>query len=105
MASPAAVHLTWVAGDDEIVQVTICSDADGLVPVDITGRTYTMSVDALALAGAVTGGSGLVTFTATDTQTTAMDVGTYPFDVVEVSGSTESTLILGWLVVVARVTA
>lgn len=105
MASPAAANLTWVIGDDEIVQVTICSDADGLVPVDITGRTYTLSVDTLALSGSVTGASGLVTFTATDTQTAAMTAGTHPFDVVEVSGSTESTLILGRIVVVARVTA
>lgn len=102
----------WHIGDDETVSVYIYSDAAATTPVDITGRTYTLSLatsagttPALALPGTVTGASGLVTFTATDTQTTALTAGNYAFDVVEVSGSTESTIILGTVQVDARVTA
>ena len=113
MAAPAKVSLTWVVGDDETVQVYIYSDAAGTTPVDISGRTYTLSVataagatPTLALTGAVTGASGLVTFTATDTQTATLTAGIgYTFDVNEVSGTNESTLILGTLQAVARVTA
>lgn len=102
----------WCIGDDETVAVYIYSDAAATTPVDVTGRTYTLSVatargatPVLALTGTVTGASGLVTFTATDTQTTALTAGTYVFDVVEVSGSNESTIILGTVAVGERVTA
>lgn len=112
MARPAAVPITWVAGDDESVSITICSDADGETPVNITGRTYAMTVAAtrgasasLSLTGAVTGASGLVVFTATDTQTTTLGAGSYWYDVVETSGTSETTLLLAPLEVVARVTA
>ena len=112
MASPVTIRMSWTRGDDEIVQVYIYSDAAATTPVDITGRTYTLSValsagatPVLALSGTVTGASGLVVFTATDTQTTALSVSTYVFDVVEVSGTDESTIILGPLSVVDRVTA
>lgn len=113
MTRPAAVPLYWVAGDDETVSITICSDADGVVPVDITGRTYALTIAAergatalLTLTGTVTGASGLVVFTATDTQTgTTLGAGSYWYDVVETSGSSETTLLLSTLDVVARVTA
>jgi hypothetical protein len=112
MATPAQVPLTFVAGDDEQVRVTITSDAAGVVPVDITGRTYTMSIAAYAggtvLAsdsGTVTGASGLVVFDFTDTVTAALPTTGCVYDVVEVSGSSESTLMLGQLSVLARVTA
>lgn len=112
MASPAKADLVWVIGDDEITTLTITSDSAGTTPVDISGRTYTLSVatsagatPALALSGSVTGASGLVTFTATDTQTGGLTAGPYVFDIVEVSGSTESTLVLGSVQVVTRVTA
>lgn len=109
----AAVNLeTWYIGDDETVSVYVYSDAAATVPVDITGRTYTLSLataagvtPALALTGTVTGASGLVTFTATDTQTSALTAGTYAYDVNEVSGSNESTIIRGTVVVQTRVTA
>lgn len=112
MASPARANLIWVIGDDETVTLTITSDADGLVPVDITGRTYTLSVGTvvggtptLALTGSVTGPSGLVSFSATDTQTDALTERGYVFDIVEVSGSAESTLVLGHIQAIERVTA
>jgi len=112
MATPAQVPLTFVAGDDEQVRVTITSDADGLVPVDITGRTYTMSIAAAAGstvlasdAGTVTGASGLVVFDFTDTVTAALPTPGCTYDVVEVSGSSESTLMLGSLTVITRVAA
>lgn len=112
MAAPANIALQWTRGDDETVQVYIYSDAAATTPVDITGRTYTLSVattagatPALALTGTVTGASGLVSFTATDTQTTALTAGPYQWDVVEVSGTSESTILLGALTLVERVTA
>ena len=109
----AAVNLEpWYIGDDETVAVYIYSDAAATTPVDITGRTYTLSLataagatPALALTGTVTGASGLVSFTATDTQTTALTAGTYTYDVNEVSGTTESTIMIGAVVVQSRVTA
>ena len=44
MAKPANPGLTFVASDNEIVTVTITSDTAGLTPVNITGRTYVMSI-------------------------------------------------------------
>ena len=94
MAKPANVPLTFVAGDDETVSVTIASDTEGTVPVNITGRTYAMSIAAtrggtvlLTTSGTVTGASGLVVFTFTDTQTATLTVGAYAYDVVETSGT------------------
>lgn len=111
MAAPADVPLQWTRGDDETVTVYIYSDA-GVTPVDITGRTYTLSVataygatPALALTGTVTGASGLASFTATDTQTTALTGTAYVYDVVEVSGTAESTILRAALTVTDRVTA
>ena len=101
----------WYIGDDETVQVYLYSDTALTAPVDITGRTYTMSVavdkgstPVLTLTGTVTGASGLVSFAVTDTQTTALAAGTYVYDVVEVSGSAESTIIDGRVSVRTRVT-
>lgn len=112
MAAPAPADLTFVIGDDETVLLYITSDSAGVTPVDITSRTYTLSIatakgatPTLALTGSVTGASGLVTFTATDTQTAALTAGSWVFDINEVSGSSESTLVLGALTVTARVTA
>ena len=110
MASPAAPKLTLVRGDDETVLVYIDSD-NASTPVNITGRTYTMSIGTpgstplLSASGTVTGASGLVQFDFTDTQTATLTGSEYTYDVVETSGSTESTLILAALKVVARVTA
>lgn len=112
MASPAGAPLQWVIGDDETVELHIFSDRAGTVPVDISGRTYTLSLArergttaTLTLTGVVTGSSGLVTFTATDTQTAALTEGVYAYDIVEVSGTNESTLVLDTITAVERVTA
>ena len=110
MATPAAPRLTFVRGDDETVLVYIDSDALE-TPVNITGRTYTMSIGVpgstplLSASGTVTGASGLVQFAFTDTQTATLTGSEYSYDVVEASGGAEPTLILGRLSVVARVTA
>lgn len=103
---------TWYIGDDERVDVYIYSDAAATTPVDITGRTYTLSVatargvtPALAISGTVTGASGLTSFSVTDTQTTAQTAGTYVYDVNEVNGTSESTILIGTVVIAARVTA
>ena len=110
MATPAAPRLTMVRGDDETVLVYIDSD-NNQTPVNITGRTYAMSIGipgstpVLSVSGTVTGASGLVQFDFTDTQTATLAGSEYTYDVVETSGSAESTLILAALKVVARVTA
>ena len=110
MASPAAPKLTLVRGDDETVLVYIDSD-NASTPVNITGRTYTMSIGVpgstpvLSVSGSVTGASGLVQFDFTDTQTATLTGAEYTYDVVQVASGAESTLILGRLSVVARVTA
>ena len=108
MATPASPRLTFVRGDDETVLVYIDSDANE-TPVNITGRTYVMSIGTpstplVSASGTVTGASGLVQFDFTDTQTEALTVAECSYDVVQTAGSAESTLILGRLSVVDRVT-
>ena len=109
MAAPASPKLTMVRGDDETVLVYIDSDANS-TPIDISGRTYTMSIGVpgstplLSVAGSVTGASGLVTFDFTDTQTATLVGSGYTYDVVQVTSGAESTLCLAALSVVARVT-
>lgn len=113
MALPADPALTFVAGDDETVIVTITSDEAGATPVDITGRTYVMSIalatdptNALASdAGTVVGASGQVTFAFTAAVTGALAIAPHVYDVVETVSGAESTLILAPLTVLAGVTA
>jgi hypothetical protein len=56
-------------------------------------------------AGTVVGATGTVTFDFTDTQTDLLTGSEYTYDVVETSGTSESTLLLGQLAVLARVAA
>ena len=110
MASPASPKLTFVRGDDETVLLYVDSDANS-TPVDITGRTYVRSIGVpgatplLAITGSVTGASGLVTFTITDTQTETLVADGYSYDIVQTTSGVESTLILASVAVLARVTA
>ena len=112
MAAPAAVPLTFVRGDDETVQVYLTSDSAGLVPIDISGRTYVMSI-ALTAGGTVvtsdaatvTGASGLATFVFAQAATDLLTASEYVYDVVETSSGSESTIMLGKLSVLAGVTA
>lgn len=91
----ATVQLSpWTIGGDETVNVYSWEDAARTAPLDITGRTYRFdlatAVDetpVLSLTGTVTGASGLVSFTASDTQTAALSVGNYVYAVWETSGS------------------
>lgn len=111
MAVPAKPPLTFIAGDDETFILTICSDADGTVPVDITGRTYVMSIApdggsvVASDAGTVNGAAGEVTFLFTATVTEALALAPHRYDVVETASGAESTLIIGLLNVVPGVTA
>lgn len=112
MAVPASPPLTFVRGDDETVEITLTSDAAGETPINITGRTYTMSI-ALAGgstvvtsdAGTVTGASGLVTFAFAQAATDLLTASEYVYDVVETASGSESTIMLGRLSVLAGVTA
>jgi len=113
MAKPAAIDITLIIGDDETVQVTICSDAAGAVPVDINGRTYEASiaatpggavVDTFTTAVSGDGSTGVVTLTLTDTETAALTAGVYSWDLVETNGTAETTLILGYCTIQERVT-
>jgi len=112
MATPASPQLTFVRSDNEIVQITITSDSAGTTPVDITGRTYVMSIAAspggtvvTSATGTVTGGSGLVVFTFATAKTVLLTGTVYVYDVVETSGGVESTIMLGGLSVLTGVTA
>lgn len=113
MAVPAAPPLTFVAGDDETFILTITSDAAGLVPVDITGRTYVMSIATnrapttvvASDAGTVVGASGQVTFNFAAAVTATLGIVPHTYDVVETVSGAESTLILAPLKVLAGVTA
>jgi len=117
MADPFTGRLhPFVKGDDETVLVNIDSD-NNETPVVITGRTYVASLGTASTSGAgytvvatgscaVTGASGLVTITFTDTQTDALVAGTtYYLDLVETASSAESTLIVSPVQCIARVTA
>jgi len=112
MASPAAIPLTFVRGDDEMVEISITSDAAGTTPIDISGRSYVMSIAltgggtvVTSDAGTVTGASGLVSFAFTQTQTELLTASEYVYDVVETASALESTIMLGRLSVLAGVTA
>jgi len=106
MARPAAPPLWFVTGDDETVIVQIDSDANG-TPVDITGRTYIMSIDTPTVSdetGTVEGPDGTVTFVFASATTDAITPGAYRYEVVETASGAESTLMLGLVTVVAGVT-
>lgn len=110
MAVPARPALTFVAGDDETFILTICSDAAGTVPVNITGRTYVMSIATQSSAtvvasdtGTVVGASGQVTFNFTAATTAGLAIVAHTYDVVETASGLPSTLIIGPLTVMAGV--
>jgi len=112
MPKPASPSWTVVRSDNEILTVTITSDAAGVTPVNITGRTYVCSVAATpgasvvtSAAGVVTGVSGLVTFTFATAKTVLLTGDAYWYDVVETAGAVESTIILGRVTVLTGVTA
>jgi hypothetical protein len=94
----------WTCGADEDFTIYNWQDAARTDPLPITGRTYRLDVSAtpgdtpaLSLSGTVTGASGLVTFSATDTQTAALTPGTYVYAVWETSGTKTSPIQVGTL--------
>ena len=105
---PVALNMEppFVAGADETAAYYVYTDAAATAPLDITGRTYRLDIctvegatPSLSLTGTVTGASGLVTFTATDTQTAALALGTYVYAVWETSGTNTTPIVVGALVV------
>lgn len=92
MAEPANVPLVFVRGDDETVVLDIDSDANGTA-VNITGRTYTMTVGTITANGSVSGAAGEVTFTFTQANTEALTASSYPYYIIETASGAESTLI------------
>ncbi len=112
MAKPASPRLTFVRSDDETCIVVITSDAAGLVPVDITGRTYVMSIalfpgetPVTSATGTVVGATGTVTFSFPEAKTVLLTGSLYWYDVVETASGDESTIILAQLTVLTGVTA
>jgi len=111
VAAPAQPRLTFVRGDGETVQLLIASDAAGVVPVDLTGRTYTMSIGTtlpsvvVAKSGTVTAASGLVSFVFAAADTTLLIASSYDYEIVETYAAIPSTLVLTTLTVLAAVTA
>lgn len=111
MSGPARVVWEVVRGDDETLVLTITTD--GSTPVDISARTYVSTVAAEPGGAAVTtatctvtdGANGVLTMVLTDTKTDLLTGSLYWYDLVETSGSNESTLILAPMPVVRRVTA
>ena len=109
---PAQQNLTLVAGDDEAVEFVLTSD--GTTPVDITGRTYVMQVratpsgtgtaDCVFTCSVPTGTDGKVVCLASDTATSALSTGvSYYWSLLEVAGSTETTLVAGQVDVLGQV--
>lgn len=101
---PANQSLVVVSGDDETLEVVLTSD--GTTPINITGRTYVMQVradpagtgtaDCAFTCTVPTGTDGKVVCAANDTATSALTPGNaYFWSLLEVAGTTESTLITG----------
>ena len=115
MARPASGPLVFVAGDDETVILEVISTAAGVTPevvVDLTGRTYVMSIattgGATAVAsavGVVDGPAGTVTFTFAAAVTALLVQSSYTYDIVETASGAESTIVLDSLKVLLAVTA
>jgi len=112
MPKPAKPPLTMVRSDNEIVTLYIYSDTAGTVPVNITGRTYVMSIAptpgatvTTSATGSVTGASGLVQFTFPTAKTVLLTGTSYWYDIVETVSAVESTICLGPITVVTGVTA
>ena len=115
MARPASGPLVFVQGDDETVVLEVISTAAGVTPevvVDITGRTYVMSIattggaTAVATAtGTVDGPAGEVTFVFAAAVTALLVQPSYVYDIVETVSAAESTIVLDSLKVLLAVTA
>ena len=111
MAQPASPSDTFMRGDNEVVVIKITSDSAGLVPVDITGRSYVYSIATApgatvttSATGVVVGASGQVTFTFPNAKTVLLTGTQYAYDVVETASGLESTIILASLQVLTGVT-
>lgn len=101
MADPATVPLVFVRHDDETVVLDIDSDNAGTA-VNITGRTYTMTVGTITANGSVSGAAGEVTFSFTQANTEELTASSYPYYIIETASDAESTLVNGRITVKGR---
>lgn len=102
MAAPAQHPLVVTQGDTLQVTWTLCSDAAGTTPINITGRTYALkaknsagSTILTATCTVPTGTDGRVVCTASAATTGAIAAGAYAYDLEETSGSTVTTIVAG----------
>lgn len=105
---PYRANLCIVRGDSPVFEFALKQDTITGAPIDITGRTYTLTVDtreepdddstnSFAIAGTVpTGTDGIVRFQPTTVQTALLTPGTpYFFDVQQTNGAEVRTIIRG----------
>lgn len=123
-AEPVMVHWPVVRGDDATLPLQFAQKATGAytvnadrtvtvhLPLDITGRTYSTSISVSRLGAVLTNPAatpvdtvtGELTLSLTATQTSALRGRYYWFDLIENPGTTERTLIVGRIEMIARVT-
>jgi hypothetical protein len=113
MSAPLTANLTFVRGDTWQFQVVITSDADGTVPVDITGYTFAAQCRTDPDISSI---SGTATCTVTDavqgtlvvswpaTVTSSIATGLYYWDLQQTAGSAVTTIMAGQITVLADVT-
>jgi hypothetical protein len=113
MSAPLTANLTFVRGDTWQFQVVITSDADGTIPVNITGYTFAAQCrsnpDISAISGTATctvvdGAQGTLTVSWSSTVTDAIDPGLYYWDLQQTAGSAVTTIMAGQITVLADVT-
>lgn len=111
MALPGTQDLTFTRGDTEVVSVTVTTD--GVVPVNITGRTYssqirvspdTAVISATATCAVTNGSSGEMTATFAATATADLEPGYYYWDLQENASGVITTILSGTVQVLADVT-
>lgn len=102
MAAPASHGLVLTQGDTLQVTWTLCSDAAGTTPIDITGRTYALKVKnsagstvLTATCTVPTGTDGRVVCTASAATTAAVAAGVYSYDLEETSSGVVATIVAG----------
>lgn len=103
-------RLSWNLGDDQTITDEFYTDTAATAPLDITGRTYVMSVAAtaggtvlLSATGTVTGASGRVAYSFVDADIASdLGLGNFVYWCVETASGLEDTYVEGPLVVKSR---
>ena len=113
MSAPLTANLTFVRGDTWQFQVVITSDADGTIPVNITGYTFAAQCrsnpDISAISGTATctvtdGMQGTLVVSWPSAVTDTIDTGLYYWDLQQTAGSAVTTIMAGQITVLADVT-